>query len=124
MAPSSVWTLFTKDKEKKTAKCNKCGKVFQNPSTSTARYHLLQVHFIATPKNPSNKRKGTDSSEAGAGSSEEDDPESTNGTNHSKVCNKVYVLVYGSLTLPMICIKRFVCPLSVLGRGFGIKFSS
>ncbi|KAK3933102.1 Zinc finger and BTB domain-containing protein 41 [Frankliniella fusca] len=79
MAPSSVWTLVTKSKDGKTATCSKCSKSFKNPST--IRYHLQQVHFIITPKNPSNKQKEKDISEVGVGSSEaEDDPEPVNGT--------------------------------------------
>ncbi len=84
MAPSSVWTLATKSKDGKSATCNKCGKNFKNPSTSTIRYHMEQTHFIFTPKNPSNKQKAKDRDSLEAGSSE-DDPEPTD--DRSKVFN-------------------------------------
>lgn len=76
MAPSPVWALVTKSQDGKTAKCNKCGKVFQNPSTSTCRYHLEQIHFFALPKLPSKKRqrKENQSVVSDGDNSNEDDP--------------------------------------------------
>ena len=48
MVRSPVWKHFTAVAEKNSAKCDICGHEIKT-STSTIRYHLVQVHKVHLP---------------------------------------------------------------------------
>ena len=58
-------------------KCKKCGKLFNKPSTSQLRYHLIHAHNLAVPSLPAARKRPVvdeNDNEQGPESKREDDP--------------------------------------------------